>query len=83
MQWEISDIGWGNLYVSRWREQFMSFAEWYRMDNICFMMKVPEPYPKILALIFPFDSVTWVLLFLTFAVIIMLYLLYAATSIDR
>lgn len=53
------DIGWANLFSDPYRSQYITFTDWYLLDEACFLIPSPPPYPKILALIWPFDSVTW------------------------
>ena len=60
MEFGNADICWANLYVVFSRLNVMSFSRWYTLDNHCIMSLKPEPYPKILALVRPFDLYTWI-----------------------
>lgn len=55
-----ADMGWANLFYSTHRTQFMTFTDWYLSDQACFLVPNPNPYPKILALVWPFDQFTWI-----------------------
>ncbi|TRY75588.1 hypothetical protein TCAL_00528, partial [Tigriopus californicus] len=54
-----ADIGWANLFYDHQRTRYMSFTDWYLSDQACFLVPKPKPYPKILALVWPFDRFTW------------------------
>lgn len=72
-----ADIGWGNLFYDSGRTRFMAFTDWYLNDQACFLVPNPQPYPKILALIWPFDQFTWlctILSIVAISIVVMVFL---------
>lgn len=59
MQFGRGDISWGNLYATPYRRTFMDFTDWYILEHFTAVVPKPPYYPKILALLRPFDRETW------------------------
>ncbi|TRY75594.1 hypothetical protein TCAL_00526 [Tigriopus californicus] len=71
-----AEMGWANLFYSAHRTKFMTFTDWYLSDQACFLVPNPNPYPKILALVWPFDQFTWLCTIISLVVFSVLLLLF-------
>lgn len=59
------DIVLGNLYVDYNENKYIDFGQSYGMSHECFMVPVPRPYPKWMALYEPFQWSVWTTMFLS------------------
>ena len=82
LQHEKADIGWGNLFVTLNRFDYMGFTSWHTLDNFCALVPKIETHPKIMALVLPFDMYVWtglVILVVVGITFIMGYFLFFAS----
>ena len=65
-QYEKSDIGSANLYITHERTKHIAYTKPYHTDASCFFLKKDPPLPKWMDMIVLFQLETWVAALLTF-----------------
>jgi hypothetical protein len=78
LQFGRADIAWGNLIVDRSRLSFMGFSTWHTLDSFCVLVPKQKDYPKIIALVLPFDKYVWIGVIISIAMFICALAIYAA-----
>jgi len=65
------DVAFGELYFYDKMNKYFSFSEAFKSNHECFLIPSPKPYPRWMAVIFPFALLTWIatLFSLIFAVV--------------
>ena len=79
LQRGIAEIGWGNLYITPEREEFIDFSDWYLVEPSCFLAQSPGLYRGIYTLLLPLEAYVWLCSFLSVCLILTFYTFYAKT----
>ncbi|CAL4058641.1 unnamed protein product, partial [Meganyctiphanes norvegica] len=64
-----ADISFANYFITTTRLKLMSMTRPYMIDYTCFIMPMPSPLPQYTAVVWPFQSSTWIAIVCCFIIL--------------